>query len=472
MTGPVLWTAADAAAATGGRAVRAWQASGVSIDSRTLEPGDLFFALRGPNHDGHGFIGAALAAGAAAVVATAAPEDAPALIVEDTMAALQCLAAAGRARSTARIVAVTGSVGKTGTKEMLAAALAALGPTSATRGNLNNQWGLPLSLARMPRDAAFGAFEIGMNHAGEIRPLARLVRPHVAIVTTVDKVHAAFFDSVEAIADAKAEIFEGLEPGGTAVLNADNPHFDRLARHAQEIGVSRIVGFGASPTAEVRLVDCALDARGSTVMAIMDGTTLTYRLSLPGRHWALNSLAVLAAVSALDGEVKSAAAALKAVTPLRGRGTRETIEAGPYCRFEIIDESYNASPVSVRAGIAVLGQSRPGRGGRRIAVLGDMLELGDTARQSHTALAPDLEAADIDLVFACGPEMRALYDALPARMQGAYAADSAALAARLAQVPQNGDVILVKGSLGVRMVVVVARLQALAERLPSAAGGR
>jgi UDP-N-acetylmuramoyl-tripeptide--D-alanyl-D-alanine ligase len=282
-------------------------------------------------------------------------------------------------------------------------------------------------------------------------------------------VHSAFFDTVEEIADAKAEILEGLEPGGVAVLNADNPHFDRLAGRAGALGVSRVIAFGASATAEARLVDCALDGHGSTVMATICGTTLTYRLSLSGRHWAVNSLAVLAAIAALEGDLKAAASALHSVVPLRGRGRRLSVELAAGKRFEVIDESYNASPVSVRAAVAVLGQSRPGRGGRRIAVLGDMLELGSTARRSHVALAPDLDAAGVDLVFACGPEMKALFDALPSRMQGGYAPDSTALAGRLAGVPVPGDVILVKGSLGTRMAAVVTVLQGLEQSLSPAA---
>ncbi|TMJ54642.1 MAG: UDP-N-acetylmuramoylalanyl-D-glutamyl-2, 6-diaminopimelate--D-alanyl-D-alanine ligase, partial [Alphaproteobacteria bacterium] len=296
-----LWTAQDAAVATGGLSASDWAATGVSIDTRSLSAGDLFVALRGPNHDGHDFVAAALARGAAAAVVDRdipdLPMAAPLLRIADTLAGLAALGAAARGRSSARVIAVTGSVGKTGTKEALRLALAACGPTFASAGGLNNHWGAPLSLARTPPAAAYGIFELGMNHPGEIGVLTRVVRPHVAVITTVEPAHLGFFPSLEAVADAKAEIFLGLEPGGIAVLNRDNRHFDRLSAAAMRAGAAEIIGFGTYREATVRLVDCVLGPRSSTIEAALPGAVLRFALPLPGRHWAMNSLAVLAAVA-------------------------------------------------------------------------------------------------------------------------------------------------------------------------------
>src|SRR6266446_653411 len=321
-----LWTAADAATATGGSNTADWVATGVSIDTRSLAAGDLFVALHGPNHDGHDFVGSALQRGAvAAMVDREIPEvpiSAPLLGVADTLAALGALGAAGRNRSGARIVAVTGSVGKTGTKEALRLALATSGPTYASAGGLNNHWGAPLSLARLPPDARYGVFELGMNHPGEIAHLTRLVRPHVAVITTVEPAHLGFFPSVEAIADAKAEIFLGLEPGGIAVLNRDNPHYARLASAAERAGAAQVICFGSHPEATARLLDCVLDASGSTVAAAFSGSILRFRLPVPGRHWVMNALAVLATAAAAGAKIERAAEALAGLEPLPGRGRR------------------------------------------------------------------------------------------------------------------------------------------------------
>ncbi len=459
-----LWTAAEAADATGGRPTRDWRAGGVSIDSRTVRRGDLFVALAGPNFDGHDFIGAALAAGAAAAIAARRPAgiaaDAPLLLVGDTMAALESLGSAARRRATATFLAVTGSVGKTGTKEMLRLALATRGPTHASAGNLNNQWGVPLSLASMPRDAAFGVFELGMNHAGEIGPLSRQVRPRLAIITTVEPAHLEFFASVEAIADAMAEIFEGLDGDGIAVFNRDNPHYARLAEQARRTGVGSIVGFGRHPEAAARLVDSALTANGSTATADILGERTEYRLAAPGAHWLTNSLAALAAAKLAGAELAAAAAAIGSLTPLKGRGQRRTIRL-PGGTFDLIDESYNASPAAMRAAFAVLGTATPGLGGRRIAVLGDMRELGPAADALHAALAADLESAGVDLVFSAGPHMAALDTALPARRRALHAADASGLIAPVAAAARPGDVVLVKGSLGSRMAPIVDALLAL-----------
>jgi UDP-N-acetylmuramoyl-tripeptide--D-alanyl-D-alanine ligase len=458
-----LWSAAEAAAATGGRSSRPWQATGVSIDSRTVAAGDLFVALAGPNFDGHDFVADALAKGAAAALVSRPPpgvaDDAPLLSVADTQAALEALGAASRARTEAHIVGVTGSVGKTGTKEALRRAFERQSPTFASAGSLNNQWGVPLSLARMPRETAFGVFEMGMNHPGEIDALSRLVRPHVAVITTIEPAHLGFFPSVEAIADAKAEIFNGMDAHGAAVLNRDNPHFARLADAARARGLARILGFGAHADAAARLVDCHLYATASAVTASVMGEIVDYCVAIPGRHWVMNSLAVLAAVKAAGGDIAAAASAMSSLTALAGRGRRHTLAVAGGSA-ELIDESYNASPASMRAAFAVLAAIVPGPGGRRIAVLGDMLELGDDSARLHAALAEPLVEARVDLVFTVGREMRALHDSLPVERRGAHAATAAEMAEVVAERLRPGDVITVKGSFGSRMGEVVKHLLA------------
>jgi len=459
-----LWTSADAATATTGEARGRWQANGVAIDSRSVEPGDLFVALAGPNFDGHQFVAAALQAGAAAAVVserpTDVPDDAPLLLVDDTMAALQALGGAARSRSPARIAAITGSVGKTGTKEALRAALEKHGVTHASAGNLNNQWGAPLSLARMPRDCAYGVFELGMNHAGEIAPLSRLVRPHVAIITAIAPAHLAFFDSVAQIADAKAEIFVGLEPGGTAIINRDSEYFERLRSAAERAGAGRVLSFGSHAEADARLLKLSAHATCSCMTAEIDGVTVTYKIGAPGRHWATNSLAVLAAVQALDADLGKAVLALASLTAPAGRGRRHRVRA-PFGNFDLIDEAYNASPATMRAAFEVLGGAKTHGRGRRIAVLGDMLELGEAAETLHRELAADLEREDIDLVLGCGPHTAALMAALPKRLRGAHAADADALLPLVLANVRGGDVVLVKGSLGMQMSPIVAALLTL-----------
>lgn len=477
-----LWTAAELRDATRGR----WSATvsgdlpitGVSIDSRTLSRGDLFVALAGPTHDGHDFVAKAFAAGAAAALVhrepAGLPADAPLLVVDDTMAGLEALGGAARVRTGARFVAVTGSVGKTGTKEALRIALESQAPTYASQGNLNNQWGVPLSLARMPRDTAYGVFELGMNHAGEIRGLTKQVRPHVSVITTIEAAHLEYFGSVEGIADAKAEIFEGMDAAGVAVLNRDNAQYDRLVGKAKSQGLTRIVGFGRHPEAQARLVDCSLHATCSAVTASIMGERLEYCIAAPGIHWVMNSLAVLAAARAIGADTATAAAALSKVTPPKGRGQRRRIALGTGA-FHLIDESYNASPVAMRAALAVLGRATTGQGGRRIAVIGDMRELGETAPRMHAELAPDVVAADVQLVFTAGPLSAELHAALPPERRGAHAADTDALAPVVAAAVRAGDVVLVKGSLGSRMSVIVDTLVALERSdgapLPRAANG-
>jgi UDP-N-acetylmuramoyl-tripeptide--D-alanyl-D-alanine ligase len=470
-----LWSADEAIAATGGTGPAGWAAHGVSIDSRTVQPGELFVALEGPNFDGHDFVADALSKGAAAAVAHRRPdsvgEDAPLLLVGDTLEALRALGRAGRARTSARIVGVTGSSGKTSTKEALRACLAPQGKTHASAGSLNNHWGVPLSLARLPRDADFAVFEMGMNHAGEIAALTELVRPDVAIVTTIGLAHIEFFDSQDGIADAKSEIFLGMSPQGVAVLPRDDKYWSRLVANAADAGVSRVLGFGRHEEAQARLLGADLYASCSAVQAQIRGKPLDYCIAAAGEHWVTNSLAVLAAVSAAGGDVVKAASEFARLQPVAGRGARRKLRLPGGKGALLIDESYNANPDSVQAALAVLGRVTPEGAGRRIAVLGDMLELGDAAPRYHAELAPHLETADVDLAYLCGSAMASLAAALPPSRLAAHTADSDALAALVAEAVLPGDAILVKGSLGSRMRRVIEALEALAPAEAAAASG-
>lgn len=460
MTDAVLWIAGDAAKATGGETSQDWSATGVSIDSRTTEPGDLFVALQGPSFDGHDFLGAAFERGAAAAMVHRLPTgllaDRPYLLVDDTLGALWRLGAAARSRSKARIIAVTGSAGKTSTKEALRHCLAAEAMTAASRSSLNNHWGVPLSLSRMDPKATYGVFELGMNNPGEILELARLVRPHIAIITTVTTAHIGNFTSVTQIAAAKAEVFRAVEPGGTAVLNREHPLFHYLRALAQEAGVAHVVGFGAHDDAEARFISCDRDGEGSTIKADILGTVVRYRLPLPGWHMAANSLAALSAVALAGADLTRAAASIESLSPVPGRGAQRRI-TGPNGPFLLIDDSYNANPASMRAAFDVLSHITPEKGGQRIAVLGDMLELGAESDRLHERLASGLADA-ADRVFCCGPHMAALFAALPKGKRGAHAPDSRALAPLIAHEVRSGDVVLVKGSLGSRMAEIVAAL--------------
>ncbi|MGR7995430.1 UDP-N-acetylmuramoylalanyl-D-glutamyl-2,6-diaminopimelate--D-alanyl-D-alanine ligase [Xanthobacter sp. ZOL 2024] len=444
------------------RAFTADGVTGISIDSRTLSPGDAFFAIAGENSDGHDYVETALRAGAAvAVVEKSKAErfgaEAPLLLVDDVLAALRDLAGAARARSGAGIVAVTGSVGKTTTKEALRLALGADGETHASAASYNNHWGVPLSLARLPREARYGVFEIGMNHPGEITPLVKLVRPHVAIITTVEPVHIAQFSGIEEIADAKAEIFDGLEPAGTAVLNLDNPLFERLKASALAKGVSRIVTFGESAGADVRLKTVALQPSCSVAVVDVMGTDVTLKVSVPGRHIVQNMLAVLAATKLVGADLALAALALSRLKPPPGRGVPVTLtlKGGT---ATLLDESYNANPASMRAAIDVLSRTPVGPRGRRIAVLGDMLELGEDAAAMHAGLAEPLIQGRIDQVFCCGPLMHALWEKLPSERRGGYAAHASHLEPMVAAALRAGDTLMVKGSNGSRMGPLVKSL--------------
>ena len=398
---------------------------GLSIDSRTLQPGEAYFAIKGDVHDGHDFVAAALKAGAGLAVVERAQRgkfaaDAPLLIVDDVLDALRDLARASRARLKGQVIAVTGSVGKTSTKEALRRVLSPQGETHASAASFNNHWGVPLSLARCPATVRFAVFEIGMNHAGEIEPLVKMVRPHISIITTVEPVHLEFFAGIEAIADAKAEIFAGVEPGGAAVLNRDNSQFARLKDAAEKRGVARIVSFGSDAKSDARLLDLSLHATSSAVHADILGQDVSYKVGMPGRHIAMNSLAVLTAASLAGADLALAALAMSQVEAAAGRGVRRVLDLGSG-DATLIDESYNANPASMAAAINVLGHAAIGPRGRRIAVLGDMRELGPTGPSLHSGLAEAVKANGIDLVYCCGPLMRNLWDALSAGKRGAYA---------------------------------------------------
>ncbi|MGH6827682.1 MAG: UDP-N-acetylmuramoyl-tripeptide--D-alanyl-D-alanine ligase [Rhizomicrobium sp.] len=444
-----LWTSAEVEAATLGRISRKFAVTGLSIDSRTLEPGDLFVALKGAR-DGHDFVHDAFKAKAAAAMVShpIAGAPGPLVAVADTQRGLEDLARAGRARSNARIAAVTGSAGKTTTKEMLRLCLNALGRTHASFASHNNHWGVPLSLALLPSNAEYGAFEIGMNRGGEIRNLVGFVRPHVALITTIAPAHLEFFGSCEAIADAKSEIFEGLVPGGSVLIPADSPYAGRLAARAAQLGVTRVLRFGAD--GDAKLIAAEPGSNGMRLKADILGRAVDCQLGGVGTHIALNAVAALAAVALLDGDVLNAAAALKDFSPLKGRGARFQTRGA-----EVIDESYNANPASMAAALALLGLAS----GRKLAVLGDMLELGKQALPHHAALAAPIALARTDLVFLCGPHMNALWDALPKERRGSYTENSASLAPHVLDALRPGDTVLVKGSLGSRMAAVIEALR-------------
>ena len=459
-----LWSLAEAASAMGAapRGPEALPIRGVSIDTRTLSPGDLFFAIKGENRDGHDFVDAAIEKGATAVVSIAKsfamPQSHRLLVVEDPFEALRRLGRAARGRATARFVAVTGSVGKTGTKEALRHALSAQGSTHAAVSSYNNHWGVPLTLARMPKDAVFAVNEIGMNSPGEIRPLTGMVRPHAALITTVEPVHLEFFPSVEAIADAKAEIFDGVEPGGTAIVNLDNPHAARLIAHAAASRAGRVITFGAAEGAALRLLSLTEDEEGSDAGIAIFGERVHCRIGMPGRHIAMNMLGVLAAVHAIGADIAKAAESLATLAPPQGRGARLALHL-PRGEATLIDESYNANPASMRAMLTNLARIAPGKGGRRVAVLGDMRELGPLSPRFHAELAAPVAEAGIDVVHACGPLMRHLYEAIPQAHRGHYAESSAELEPLIVAAPEAGDVIAVKGSLGSRMGRIVQALR-------------
>jgi len=467
-----LWQWADLVAAAQGDAdgEPVLRITGFSIDTRNLEPGDVFVALK-DTRDGHEFVPAAFKAGAAAaIVAYAYPRAAaagPLLRVADPLHALQAIGRAARTRSNARVVAVTGSVGKTGTKEMLRLCLGLAGPTHAAEKSYNNHWGVPLTLARLPADAQYAVLEIGMNHAGEITPLSEMVRPHVALITTVEPVHLGFFSSVEAIAEAKAEIFAGLVPGGGAVLPRDNPHFPLLRERASSVGAS-IATFGYHNEADFRAVQVDLGAKGSSVIAGHGTQRYPYRLGAVGEHYVRNSLGVLATLHALGVDAMRCLPGLARISAPVGRGARTLLDA-PGGQILLIDESYNANPASVRAALAAMAATPRDAFPRRLAVLGDMLELGDAAPDLHRALKEAIDAASVDLVLACGPLMGHLFEDLARGQQGTWAPSSIELVPALLEAVRAGDVVMIKGSLGTRMAPLVEAM--LARFGPARPGG-
>ncbi len=459
----VIWNAQEAAGATGGKLLHGeeWTAAGISIDTRTLEPGDLFVALKDAR-DGHDFLAQAFVSGAAAALVSE-PEKAeglgPVLVVGDVLDGLRKLAHGARNRSDAKRIAVTGSVGKTSTKEALAHCLAASGPTHRSVKSYNNHWGVPLTLARMPADARFAVFEIGMNHRGEILPLTNLVKPHAALVTTIAPAHVENLGSLETVADEKGDVYAGLEPGGSALIPNEAPHASRLIDAAERNGAN-IIRFGRDEGCEARLLSFVMDEQGSLAEADILGRVVRYRIGAEGAHWALNSVAALAACDVVGADVDAAADALSHLRAVDGRGAAKTIQAG-FGAFLLVDDAYNANPASMAAAFSTLAARKPQSGGRRIAALGDMLELGPDERAYHAGLAPALEQAGIDLVFAAGPRMAALMEALPPALRGGYAENSEALIPALTNSLRAGDVVLVKGSNGSRMGKVVTALAGL-----------
>ncbi|TPG38980.1 UDP-N-acetylmuramoyl-tripeptide--D-alanyl-D-alanine ligase [Sphingomonas koreensis] len=449
-----LWTSAEIAAATGGKASADFACDGVAFDSREIGPGDLFIALKGEATDGHKFLDQSSERGAAgAVVSVSTPH--PHVLVDDTTVALDDLGRAARARTDATIIGATGSVGKTGTKEALFAALDRIEPGCAHRSvkSYNNHTGVPLSLARMPAASRFGVFEMGMNHAGELAALTRLVRPHVAIVTAIAPAHSEFFPDETAIADAKGEIFQGLEPGGTAIVPFDSAHRDRLiAAAAPHAGA--IVTFGWGDGADVRPIETMRNPRGTFVTARLGDEELSYTISQFGAHWVSNSLAVLAAVRAAGGDLALAGLALADLGGIAGRGARfmAPVEGGEAL---VIDESYNANPVSMAATLAVFGEEQAVR---KIAVLGDMYELGEGSRSFHEGLAEPVKASGAQLVILVGEAMGALANALEGAVDFVHVPDAATARNRLKAMLAPGDAVLIKGSNGVGLASVVAGL--------------
>jgi UDP-N-acetylmuramoyl-tripeptide--D-alanyl-D-alanine ligase len=454
-----LWTSAEIAAATGGTASADFAVSGVAYDSREVGPGDLFVALKGESTDGHKFVEQAFRQGAAGVIVSE-PVDGPHVRVADTTAALNALGAASRARTKATIIGVTGSVGKTGTKEALFAALDRAEPGRVHRSvkSYNNHVGVPLSLARMPADARFGVFEMGMNHAGELDALTRLVRPHVALVTAIAPAHSAFFSGEEAIADAKGEIFRGLEAldggsGGTAIVPFDSPHHARL-RAAAEPHAGTILSFGRAKGADVRATEAMRSAHGTLVNAVLPHGQLTFTIAMPGDHWVSNALAVLAAVEAAGGDLAAAGLALAEMEGLPGRGARLPVHLTGGEAL-LIDESYNANPASMAATIRELGQEKASR---RIVLLGEMRELGTGSDAYHAALAEPLVEAGTAVAILVGAGMRPLAESLAGRIEVDHVPDAATARERLENMLRPGDAVLVKGSNAIGLARVVKAL--------------
>jgi UDP-N-acetylmuramoyl-tripeptide--D-alanyl-D-alanine ligase len=450
-----LWTSADAAAATGGRVQADWVADGVSIDTRTIQPGDLFVALR-DIRDGHDFVAQALEKGAAAALVSRIPDgvdpDVPLLIVDDVLRGLEDLGRAGRRRMTGKVIAITGSVGKTSTKDMARTALAGQGRIHAAEASYNNHWGVPLTLARMPAETDFAIIEIGMNHPGEIAPLSKLARPHVAMITTVAAAHLEAFGAIEGIAREKGAIFEGLEPIGTAIIPEDLP-VTQILRDCADAAGAIVMGFGRDGMA--RLVQARTEDGTLQCRARITGETVDFTLQTTGAHFAMNAVGVLAALAVAGADVKAAGKSLGDWLPPKGRGAVET-----FGNIRLIDDAFNANPASLAAGLATLAGLQ---GGRRVAILGDMLELGDEEIEMHRAVADDPSMVAVDLVHLAGRRMRHLYDALPEAKRGLWAETSAELAEKAGSLVAAGDIVLVKGSKSSKISTVVDVLRKLGQ---------
>jgi UDP-N-acetylmuramoyl-tripeptide--D-alanyl-D-alanine ligase len=464
---PTLWTIRELCETLGkifeGDEATLTSMTGISINTRTLEQGDIYIALQGRNLDGHNFVNEAFDLGASlAIVSQDGDYKGPTIRVTDTMQAMVDLGQTARTRTAAKSIAITGSVGKTGTKEFLRAAYESVGRTYASASSHNNHWGVPLSLSNMHTDTDFGIFEIGMNAADEIAPLTKQARPDITIITSIAAVHIeAFDDGLDGIAKEKAAIMAGLpKEGGITILPRDNEYFDALQNYAREYGVEKILSFGEHENADAKLISCLVAANGSRVKAEILGEEVEYTLGIAGKHIAINSLSALLAVAVSGGDVHAAAKAMGKVQPVKGRGQREQIETSQKDNpITLIDESWNASPVAMRAAFKVLAMIDPGRGGKRIAVLGDMRELGDRGPQMHKELAVPLQADGIDLVYTAGPLMKNLHDELPQDMRGRHTKDSAEMAEIVPDVLTPGDVVMVKGSLGSKMNIVVEALR-------------
>ncbi|MBA8839386.1 MULTISPECIES: UDP-N-acetylmuramoylalanyl-D-glutamyl-2,6-diaminopimelate--D-alanyl-D-alanine ligase [unclassified Ochrobactrum] len=459
-----LWSSADMVDAMGGRPFGKLPKgiTGISIDSRTLKPGEAFFAIKGDLFDGHDFATAAMAAGAGLLVVAEHRLPAfgnlkvPMIVVEDVLEALTKLGIASRARSKAQIIAVTGSVGKTTTKEALRHVLSGVGKVHASVASFNNHWGVPLTLARMPADTDYGVFEIGMNHHDEIRPLVKMVRPHVALITLIAPAHLGHFANLEEIAVAKAEIFEGIVPGGYALLNRDDKRFKQLEELAEKAGVEHIPTFGENPRSEYRLREVKLHPTCSCMTVKIGNHEAVVKVSIPGRHIVQNMLAVLGACDLVGADLAKVTMAMATLSAEGGRGAQHVLQHPDGGTFTLIDESYNANPTSMRAALALLQSSKPeGPKGRRIAVLGDMLELGRQSGKLHADLARPIVDAEVSSLFIGGPEMSVLKNALPVEIHTEYRQSTEELLPLVIKAVRPGDVVMVKSSKGIGFSKIV-----------------
>ncbi|RFP89888.1 UDP-N-acetylmuramoyl-tripeptide--D-alanyl-D-alanine ligase [Rhodobacteraceae bacterium 63075] len=459
-----LWTAADVAKVTGGEAGSDWEAFGVSIDTRTLQKGDLFVALRAAR-DGHDFVAEALSKGAAAALVSRVPGDVEnaekLIVVRDVQEALEALGEAARSRSRAKVIAVTGSAGKTSTKEMLRTIFGAQGQCHAAEASYNNHWGVPLTLARMPCEADFAVIEIGMNHPGEIAPLSKLTRPHVALVTTVAPAHLAAFESIEGIAEEKASIFEGLEPGGTAIWNADVATAGILRNRASQ-GAAMSLSFGEK-SKDYRFLNANIHEGMTVAQAELRGAAIVFKVGAAGAHFAMNGLAAIAASEAAGVDPALAATSLASWVPPDGRGSREVLRLDEVedDHIELIDDAFNANPASMAASLDVLA-ALPRRGdgpARKIAIIGDMLELGETEAQKHADLADLQSIAELDRIHCIGPLSRHTWTALPAQQQGEWFETADEMAGQIRRFLRPGDIVLVKGSKGIAVSRIVTAIR-------------